>query len=94
MAGAWDAGRTHSGALPVALRKANRYLALYDYHLDYVWRDSQCDAGKSLAAMSQLLDMGVDAFIGPGCSLACEPTQLLASNRNVLQVFIAQYLRK
>lgn len=88
MGGGWDGGRTHSGAVPVAIKKANQdpYLLSQGYQFAYAWKDSQCNAGRSLAAMSELLDIGVDVFIGPGCSTACELTQLLASNRNLVQV--------
>ena len=86
MSGGWDGGRTSSAAIPLAIDVVNKDPSLQDYRVGFVWRDSQCDAGKALAAMSELLDIGVDAFIGPGCSIACEPTQLLASNRNLLQV--------
>ena len=81
----WNPGRTHSGALDLAVDVVNAAGWLGQYRLGYKWRDSQCDAGKGLAAMSELLDVGVDAFIGPACSIVCEPTQLLASNRGLLQ---------
>ena len=46
-----------------------------------------CDSpGVALGGMAELLDMGVDAFIGPACSGACGPTQLLASNLGLPQV--------
>ena len=86
MGGQWDGGRTNSGALVLAMQQVNNSTLLGEYKMDFLWRDSGCDAGKGLGAMSELLDEGVDAFIGPGCSLVCEPTQLLASNRNTLQV--------
>ena len=84
--GRWDGGRTNSAAVPLAIDFVNKDPSLLGYKIAFIWRDSQCSAGKALAAMSELLDAGVDVFIGPGCSVACEPTQLLASNRNILQV--------
>ena len=86
--GIWDGGRTNSGALTLAVKHVNSEGLLGDYSLNYLWRDSQCDAGKALAAMSELLDAGADVFIGPGCSTACEPTQLLVSNRDLVQVML------
>ena len=71
MGGGWDGGRTSSAALPLAIDVVNKYPSLEGYRIGYVWRDSRCNAGKALAAMSELLDIGVDAFIGPGCSTAC-----------------------
>ena len=88
----WNGGRTHSGALALAVDVVNAAGWLGQYRLGYKWRDSQCDAGKGLAAMSELLDVGVDAFIGPACSIACEPTQLLASNRGLLQARHDQFV--
>ena len=85
--GGWDGGRRMAGAMPLAVERINSDPnILKDYTLEYIWRDSRCNAGKSLAAMSELLDLGVDVFIGPGCSAACEVTQWLASNRGLFQV--------
>ena len=88
MTGAWDIGRVISGALPLAIDAVNANLAveLEGYELGYVWRDSGCNPGQALAGMGELIDLNVDFFIGPACSSACEPTQLLASNRGVPQV--------
>ena len=89
MGGSWAIGPTSNGAVPVAIEKANRYPELQGeggYRLDFVWRDSGCDAGKALAGMADLLELGVDVVIGPACSIACEPVQLLASSQELLQV--------
>ena len=85
MQGQWDAGRTMSGAVPLAIEYVNEQKLTENFEIAFVWRDSQCNPGKALAAMSELMELKVDAFIGPGCSVATEPTQLLASNRGFAQ---------
>ena len=90
MEGAWNAGQTISGAVPVAVDFVNSFFYKTDiaYNVSFVWRNSGCDPGVALGAMSELLEHGVDVFVGPGCSAACEATQLLASNRHTAQVHI------
>ena len=82
-----------SGAVPVAVDVINSYFIKARqgdtaYNFSFVWRNSGCDPGVAVGAMSELLEQGVDVFVGPGCSAACEATQLLASNRHTAQVFL------
>ena len=62
--------------MPVALEALDPEI-LAGYSLKFVWRNSACSPGLALSAMTSLMKEDVDFFIGPACSVACEPTQLL-----------------
>ena len=84
MTGSWDIGRSMAAAVPVALDALDPSL-MGGYKLEYTWRNSSCAPGHALAALTSLLAVGVDVLIGPACSVACEPTQLLAATTNIPQ---------
>ena len=86
MTGSYTGGILTSAAVPIAIDKVNTEYLIEGYWLEYSWRDSSCNAGKGLSAMSDFLEEGAAVFIGPSCSIACEPSQLLASARKVVQV--------
>ena len=61
------------------------------YHrLNFSWADTQCDAAVGLPLISDMYYgdgfQPVDAFIGPGCSVICEPGGLLVSKWKVPMV--------
>ena len=75
-----------ASALSVAISDLNGKALLEGYTLAFQWKDSQCDAGKALLGLSQLLDDNdVDVLIGPGCSSGCLSTQQLANEVNLAQ---------
>ena len=87
MSGSWAEGRFVTGALPLAVERVNEDTGLLPGHtLEYVFADSGCSRAKGLKALGTLLGEGqLDAVIGPGCSVACEPTAYLADGQNLAQ---------
>ena len=85
ISGGSKTGSKMASALPIALDSLNGGPILEGWTLDFVWRDSVCNPGKALKAMTDLLAEDIDLIVGPGCSVACEPTQLLASTTNLPQ---------
>ena len=86
MEGSWDEGRTMAPATPLAIEALSGDPLLDGWRLKLSWRNSACSPGKALAATTDLLSEGIDFLLGPSCSVACEPTQLLASTINLAQV--------
>uniref|UniRef100_A0ABM0M6S0 Guanylate cyclase n=1 Tax=Saccoglossus kowalevskii TaxID=10224 RepID=A0ABM0M6S0_SACKO len=94
--GFWPVGKHAAGAALVAIDFINadaQFSAIHTngHNLSLAWRDDKCDVGVGL---SQLVDLWsvkydgnhLDAFIGPGCSIICEPGGLLASQWGVPMV--------
>ena len=74
-----------AAAVPIAFDDVNSSAEFDGWKFHFTWRDSGCKPGQALKAMMELLSFDVDALIGPGCSVSCEPTQLLASTINMAQ---------
>ncbi|XP_077994091.1 atrial natriuretic peptide receptor 1-like [Glandiceps talaboti] len=87
--GFWAVGPNVAGAVNVALDDIHsepKFSAIHDggHNFTYSWRNDECIASIGLW---QTVDMwsnkfdgrGVDAFIGSGCSVVCEPTGLLTA---------------
>ena len=87
MDGGWDIGPSMASAVSVAIDAVNDNPLLSDgYHFAFTWRNSACSPGQALKGMTSLLaDEKVDFLVGPACSVACEPTQLLASTIDLAQ---------
>ena len=87
MDGGWDGGKAMASALSIAIDDVNKDPLMMDgYQLTFKWRNSKCSPGHALKGMTSLLTENIDYLIGPGCSVACEPTQLLASTVDLTQV--------
>lgn len=70
-----------ASAVRLAVDTVNRDNLIPSHYLDFVWNDTNCDEGNSLKQMSYQRDIGVSAFIGPGCS--CTNQAKLASFWNM-----------
>jgi hypothetical protein len=84
----WPEGRASIGAIAIAVDEVNsRPELLGGKRIEYIWREVECDAADSFAAISLMLEEGhVSAVIGPDCSLACESTAYLTAGRNIAQI--------
>ena len=88
MTGSWDIGTAMASAVPVALEEIEQRGLFARFSVEMFWKDSGCNAGTGLAAFSDLLNEGIDVLVGPACSVACQPTQMLAAAKNISQVRI------
>ena len=86
MSGSWDIGTAMAAAVPVALEDIVQRGLFSGFTIETVWKDSGCSPGTGLAALSDLLNEGIDFLIGPACSVACQPTQMLAAAKKISQV--------
>jgi ABC-type branched-subunit amino acid transport system substrate-binding protein len=59
------------------------------YNISWSWRDTYCKPRQGLAMAVDLWSEGVDAFVGPGCSVVCEPVGLLSAAWNIPVVSFA-----
>ena len=86
--GSWPEGRASVGAISLAVDEVNRRPDLLGgKQIEYIWREVECDAADSFAAISLMLEEGpVSAVVGPDCSLACESTAYLTAGRNIAQI--------
>ena len=86
----WPGGWTIAGALPLAVDRVNSDPTLLPgRNLTYTFRDSACSSSKALQGLADMVlnnDGGVDALIGPGCSVACEPTGFVTKGINRLHI--------
>lgn len=74
-------GKEYASALMLAVEAVNNDSSLLPGHqITFVWNDTQCNEEISLKAMLYLLEKGVQAFIGPGCT--CETQAKLAAAAN------------
>ncbi|XP_033126595.1 atrial natriuretic peptide receptor 1-like [Anneissia japonica] len=84
--GFWPVGQRAGGAMTVAIETINNdsnFSAIHDggHTLSFIWNDTDCDTSKGLASILDMYEKySVDAFIGPGCSVICEPGGYLANH--------------
>lgn len=80
--GSWPAGPRLASAIIVAIEKVRDLNLLPGYNLTYIWKDSFCQIGPSLRALSDLrvLKPSIDVFIGPACSMGCTSCGFLAAH--------------
>ncbi|XP_044174474.1 atrial natriuretic peptide receptor 1-like [Acropora millepora] len=84
--GSWEAGQRMASALLVGFDTVqNKMNLLQDYNLTYSWKDSECNAGATLRALTdfQANEPDIHAYIGPGCSVGCVPGGFLAAYWNI-----------
>lgn len=78
----WPVGDTISSAVPMAVDDINNSSLLGDTMIEWMTFDDKCNAGASLAGAFTMKNKGADVFIGPSCSLGCEPVALVAAQWN------------
>ena len=70
--GTWDLPEITSAA-KIAVEHINNESSILPHaELQLMIRDSACDADTGLEAASDLMQAGVHAIIGAGCSIVCE----------------------
>ena len=79
-------GQKMAAAVAIRIDELNGTPLMEDWRFEYYLRDSGCSPGKALKELTFLLADGIDVLVGPGCSVACGPTQLLLSSMNLPQV--------
>ncbi len=77
----WPVGIRAGSAIIVGIEEVERRQLLPGYHIDWIWRDSQCN---SAIGIQMIVDMwtsvkDLDVIIGDGCSVVCQPASLLAA---------------
>lgn len=84
MTGYWPIGKTSASAITIAVDKINRDpTLLLGYNMSFVWNDSMCLAAEGLNQAVEFRISGVDAIIGDGCDIICEPAAILAASWNL-----------
>ncbi len=83
--GVWPAGRTIGGAFVVGLEEVRRRNILPGYNIQWQFRDSACSAMVGIRGVIEIWKNVEDlnAIIGPGCSIYCEPVSILAAAWNI-----------
>lgn len=84
MTGYWPIGKTSASAITIAVDKINRDpTLLLGYNMTFLWNDSMCLAAEGLNQAVEFRISGVDAIIGDGCDIICEPAAILAASWNL-----------
>lgn len=74
MTGYWPIGKTSASAITIAVGKINKDpTLLLGYKMTFLWNDSMCLAAEGLNQAVEFKISGVDAIIGDGCDIICEP---------------------
>ncbi|XP_077994096.1 atrial natriuretic peptide receptor 2-like [Glandiceps talaboti] len=95
--GFWPVGKHAAGAALVAIDYVNEQVELFSalhqngHNLTLSWRDDRCDVGVGLSQLVDLWnlknnDKHIDVFIGPGCSIICEPGARLSTQWQIPMV--------
>ena len=84
MTGYWPIGKTSASAITIAVEKINKDpTLLLGYNMTFMWNDSMCLAAEGLNRAVEFRISGVDAIIGDGCDIICEPAAILAASWNL-----------
>ncbi|CAH3159682.1 unnamed protein product [Porites lobata] len=87
MTGYWPIGKTSASAITIAVDRINRNPNLLPgYNMTFLWNDSMCLAAEGLNQAVEFKISGVDAIIGDGCDIICEPAAILAASWNLPMV--------
>ncbi|XP_038077863.1 atrial natriuretic peptide receptor 1-like [Patiria miniata] len=86
-------GSLGGGAAAIAVDRINSEQGEQEYgaihaaglEFDFIWKDTNCETKIGLPVFSDLhydneLGVPIDAYIGPGCSIICEPGGILAAH--------------
>ena len=81
----WPVGPQVGSANVLGIREIRKRGLLPDYDIEWVYRDTWCEPKR---AMQMVVDAWssvdrLDAIIGPGCSVTCQPLGLLAAFWNI-----------
>ena len=84
MTGYWPIGRTSASAITIAVERINNDSTLLPgYNMTFLWNDSMCLAAEGLNQAVEFQIAHVDAIIGDGCDIICEPAAILAASWNL-----------
>lgn len=87
MTGYWPIGKTSASAITIAVDRINRDPNLLPgYNMTFLWNDSMCLAAEGLNQAVEFKISGVDAIIGDGCDIICEPAAILGASWNLPMV--------
>ena len=80
-----------ASSLLVAFETVTKLNLLPGYSWTYIWKDSKCDTGATLAALSdfKLKEHPINAVIGPACSVGCIPGAYLAAHWDIPMISYA-----
>lgn len=87
MTGYWPIGKTSASAITIAVDRINEDQTLLPgYNMTFLWNDSMCLAAGGLNQAVEFRISGLDAIIGDGCDIICEPAAILAASWNLPMV--------
>ena len=93
--GFYEVGKRSGGAVSVAVERINADNDTFEtfhqqgHSLKFVWEDDKCDESVGLPLVAEMAigrNESVDSFIGPGCSVVCEPAGHLVAHWNIPMV--------
>ena len=82
----WILGDKMGSGIVVGIEEVERRQLLPGFKIDWKWRDTYCQPRQGLAVAVDLwseFDGNLDAYIGGGCSVVCEPVALLSAAFNL-----------
>ncbi len=82
----WELGPYMGSGVVVGIQEVYKRQLLPGYEIAWDWRDTYCKPRQGLAMAVELwsvFDGNLDAFIGGGCSVVCEPVALLSAAFNL-----------
>ena len=82
----WELGPYMGSAIITGLEEVVERKLLTGYNLTWQWADTHCEPRQGLASAIQLwseFNSDVDAYVGGGCSVVCEPVALLSAAWNI-----------
>ena len=87
LTGSWPTGPYMASAILIAMDKVNSDpYWLKGHNLSFVVKDDRCEAKSSLKGLvdfKTIEDPPVDVYIGPSCSVACQPGAYIAAHWNI-----------
>ncbi len=77
----WLVGQSIGSAIIIGIEEVYRRQILPGYDIDWVWRDSYCQPRQGMKMAVEMWNAvdDLDAIIGDGCSVVCQPVALLAA---------------
>ncbi len=77
----WLVGRQIGSAIILGIEEVYRRNILPGYQIEWTWRDSYCQPNQGTKMIVDMWNSmeDLDAIIGDGCSVVCQPAALLAA---------------